>query len=455
MKATPSPLSSSSSTTGEEEEALTRDALVAYVRSGCKPRTQWRIGTEHEKFGFYRSSKAPLTYETIAYLLRALESNYEWSPIMEGENIIGLRQGGQSVTLEPGGQFELSGAPLETIHLTCAEVNSHLYQVSSIAEEIGVGFLGVGFQPKWRREDIHVMPKGRYDIMRRYMPTRGSLGLDMMLRTCTIQVNLDFESEEDMIQKMRVGLALQPVATALFANSPFKEARSSDFLSLRSQVWTDTDPDRTGDLPFVFDDDFGFETYVDYVLRVPMYFVYRGGTYVDVAGESFLDFLEGKLPQLPGERPTLQDWEDHMTTVFPEVRMKRFIEMRGADGGPWRRICALSALWVGLLYDERAQQDAYALIADWTQEERGYLRMEAAHTGLRTPFRDGTLLDVAREVLRISREGLERRGHGEMKFLASLESIVETGVTPAEELLLKFNGEWKGDIDKLFDEYCY
>ena len=318
-----------------------------------------------------------------------------------------------------------------------------------------MGFLGVGFQPKWRREDIHVMPKGRYDIMRAYMPTKGSLGLDMMLRTCTIQVNLDFESEADMVEKMRIGLALQPVATALFANSPFKEGAVTEYLSLRSNVWTDTDPDRTGDLPFVFEEGFGFEQYVDYVLRVPMYFVYRNGVYVDVSGESFEDFLEGRLPQLPGERPTLQDWEDHMTTVFPEVRLKRFIEMRGADGGPWRRICALSALWVGLLYDAQAQADAYAIVADWTREERAYLRTASPRTGLRTPFRGGTLRDVAERVLAISREGLERRGHAEAKFLASLQGIVDTGVTPAEELVAKFEGEWGGDIDRLFDEYCY
>ena len=285
---------------------------------------QFRIGTEHEKLGYDLSTKRRLSYEQIKSILEGLEERYGWERIVENGNIIGVKQSGQSVTLEPGGQFELSGATLESIHQTCAEVNSHLYQVKSISEEIGVGFLGTGFDPKWKYEDVPMMPKERYNIMKEYMPTRGTLGRDMMFRSCTIQVNLDFESEQDMIEKFRIGIALQPVATALFANSPFKEGKPTGFTSWRSHVWTDTDPDRCGTLPFVFDDDFGFEKYVDYVLDVPMYFVYRDGKYINVAGQSFRDFMEGKLPGLEGEFPTMDDWESHLTTVFPEVRLKRF-----------------------------------------------------------------------------------------------------------------------------------
>lgn len=381
---------------------------------------------------------------------------------MEGEHIIGLEQNGQSVTLEPGGQFELSGATLESLHQTCAEVNNHLYQVRSVSEELGVAFLGAGFDPKWKYEDVPKMPKQRYAIMRDYMPTRGTLGRDMMFRSCTVQVNLDFESETDMIEKFRIGIALQPVATALFANSPFKEGRPTGYLSWRSHVWTDTDPDRCGTLPFVFDPGFGFERYVDYVLDVPMYFVTRKdkitGKYVyhNVAGQSFRDFLVGRLPGLPGELPTLKDWESHLTTVFPEVRLKRFLEMRGADGGPWRLICALPALWVGLLYDSEAQSQAAALIADMTAEEREFLRDEVPRAGLKTPYRNGTMKDLAFEVLRIAHGGLERRGREEGKYLKELMEIADSGTTQAERLLELYEGPWGRSVDPYYSpEFSY
>lgn len=381
---------------------------------------------------------------------------------MEGEHIIGLEQSGQSVTLEPGGQFELSGATLESLHQTCAEVNNHLYQVRSVSEELGVAFLGAGFDPKWKYEDVPKMPKQRYAIMRDYMPKRGTLGRDMMFRSCTVQVNLDFESETDMIEKFRIGIALQPVATALFANSPFKEGRPTGYLSWRSHVWTDTDPDRCGTLPFVFDPGFGFERYVDYVLDVPMYFVTRKdkitGKYVyhNVAGQSFRDFLVGRLPGLPGELPTLKDWESHLTTVFPEVRLKRFLEMRGADGGPWRLICALPALWVGLLYDSEAQSQAAALIADMTAEEREFLRDEVPRAGLKTPYRNGTMKDLAFEVLRIAHGGLERRGREEGKYLKELMEIADSGTTQAERLLELYEGPWGRSVDPYYSpEFSY
>ena len=438
--------------------------LAAYLEAGSKPMEQWRIGTEHEKFAFYIDDHRPVPYEGprgIGALLAAL-SRFGWAPIEENGVLIGLKDTtGCSVTLEPGGQVELSGAPLPTIHQTCNEVNTHLRQVREVGVELGIGMVGLGFMPKWRREDIPWMPKGRYAIMRNYMPKRGSLGLDMMCRTCTVQVNLDFADEADMVSKMRIGLALQPVATALFGNSPFSDGQPNGFQSYRSHIWTDTDPDRTGELPFVFEPGFGFERYVDYALDVPMYFVYREGRYIDASGQSFRDFLAGRLPALPGQRPTISDWTDHLTTLFPEVRLKRFIEMRGADGGPWRRLCALPALWVGLLYDQQARNDAATLIADWTGAERAALRAQVPRLGLRTPFRDRTVRELAVEVLAIAKAGLQRRnrpdsiGEDESGFLAPLQDIADSGRSPADRKLALFHEEWDGEIDPIYEEFAY
>lgn len=436
-------------------EPLTKEDLVAYLASGCKPKEKWRIGTEHEKFGFEVGTLRPMKYEQIAELLYGIAERFDWEKIMEGDYIIGLKQDKQSISLEPGGQFELSGAPVETLHQTCAEVNSHLYQVKAVAEDLGIGFLGIGFQPKWGLKDIPIMPKGRYEIMRNYMSKVGTLGLDMMFRTCTVQVNLDFSSESDMIRKFRAGLALQPIATAVFANSPFTEGKPNGYLSMRSQIWTDTDNNRTGMLPFVFDDSFGFEQYVDYALDVPMYFVYRNKKYIDCSGLSFRDFLVGKLPAIPGELPTLNDWENHLTTIFPEVRLKRYLEMRGADGGPWRRLCALPAFWVGLLYDEASLQKVLDITADWTNEEREMLRRKVPVTGLKTPFRDGLLRHVAEDVLQLAKEGLERRGYKEVGFLKEVTEVVKTGVTPAEKLLKLYDEKWGCSVDPVFEELLY
>jgi glutamate--cysteine ligase len=439
------------------------EQLVEFLAAGCKPAEAWRIGTEHEKFGYVCADRAPLPYENgpgIRAMLEGLQ-RFGWQPVMEGDRIIALQQDMASISLEPGGQFELSGAPLETLHQTCNEVHTHLHQVKTVAEEIGAGFLGLGFQPKARRDEIPIMPKGRYAIMRRYMPKRGNLVLDMMLRTCTVQTNLDFGSEDDMRKKMRVGLALQPIATALFANSPFTEGRPNGYLSFRSAIWTDTDPDRTGDLPFAFEDGFGFERYVDYALVVPMYFVYRDGRFIDAAGQSFRDFLNGRLPALPGEMPTMDDWANHLTTLFPEVRLKRYIEMRGADGGPWRRLCALPALWTGLLYDGAALDAAWALVRDWTAAERAALRAEVPRAALKTRFRNRTVGDIARDVLEIARDGLkaralvDRNGDDESVFLETLFGIVESGRTLAEEMLALYHGPWQGRIDRVFDEFSY
>ncbi len=437
--------------------------LVEYLETGSKPESAWRIGTEHEKFAFQLSDLRPLAYDGrpgIRALLEGLQ-RFGWQPVMEGENVIALALEGQAITLEPGGQFELSGAPLETLHQTCDEVHRHLAQIKEVAGEMGAGFLGIGFQPKWPRADIPVMPKSRYGIMIEYMPAKGPTGLDMMLRTATIQVNLDFANEADMVKKFRVGLALQPVATALFASSPFTEGKPNGLLSYRSDVWTGTDPDRTGILPFVFDDGMGFERYAEHALDVPMYFVARGGEYINAAGQSFRDFLDGRLPALPGEKPTLKDWEDHLTTLFPEVRMKQFLEMRGADGGTWGRICALPSLWVGLFYDSNALGAAWDLVKDFSAEDHIYLRREAPRQALSTPFRDGTIQDLAKRVVDIARSGLKARGRldggasDETGYIDELAEIAATGRTLAEELLEKYHGPWNGSVDPVFEEYAY
>jgi glutamate--cysteine ligase len=447
----------------KDEPIARREQLVEFIAAGEKPAADWRIGTEHEKFGFRLDDLRPPTWEGergIGALLEGM-TRFGWQRVLEHGKLIALVRDNASVTLEPAGQLELSGAPLENIHETCAEVTAHLNEVKSVADEIGLGFLGMGFQPKWARADMPWMPKGRYRIMRDYMPKVGRLGLDMMTRTCTVQVNLDFADEADMVKKFRVGLALQPIATALFADSPFTEGRPNGYLSYRSHIWTDTDPHRTGMLDFVFEDGFGYERYVDYLLDVPMYFTYRGGEYVDLAGRSFRRFLAGELDELPGARPTLRDWADHMTTAFPEVRLKKYLEMRGADGGPWGRLCALPALWVGLLYDATALDAAWDLVKDFTREERHALRDGVPRHALKLPFRGGRVRDLAAEAVKIAAHGLRRRaranGHGadESVFLDALVQIVEANQTPAERKLELFHGEWHGDIDRVFREFAY
>lgn len=443
----------------------TRDDLVAWLESGCKPESEWRLGTEHEKFGYTLDDLRPLPYEGergIRAILNGLAGQFDWRPVTEAGQTIALSDdSGASITLEPGGQLELSGALLDSIHQTCTEVNTHLRQVRAVCEPMGVAFLGMGFQPKWHREDMQWMPKARYRIMRRYMERVGTLGLDMMSRTCTVQVNLDFESETDMVDKFRVSLALQPVATALFANSPFTDGRPNGYLSYRSRVWEDTDPDRTGMLPFVFDEGMGFERYTDYMLDVPMYFVYRDGEYIDASGQSFRDFLAGRLPALPGERPTLKDWEDHLTTAFPEVRMKRYLEMRGADGGPWARLCALPALWAGLLYHRPSLEAAWEIARDWTMEQRLQLRSEVPKMGLRARVGGRSVRELALEVIDLARAGLIARnrlnaaGDNETGFLAPLQEVADTGVTPAERKLKLFHGDWKESVDPVFTECSY
>jgi glutamate--cysteine ligase len=438
--------------------------LVEHIARGEKPKTEWRIGTEHEKFGFYSDGLAPVPYEGpagIKALLDGLADGYGYERVFEGEHVIALKQGGASISLEPGGQFELSGAPLEHLHQTCSEVGTHLAQLRDVAGRLGISFLGLGFSPLWSLENTPIMPKGRYVIMRNYMPKVGRLGREMMFRSCTVQTNLDFASEADMRKKLRVSLALQPIATALFANSPFAEGRLNGFLSYRGHVWSDTDPDRTGMLPFAFDEGFGYESYVRWALDVPMYFVYRDGRYIDVSGQSFRDFLSGKLAALPGERPSIKDWEDHLSTLFPEVRLKTYLEMRGADAGPWSRLCALPAFWAGIFYCDAALEAAWSLVKSWTDEDREALRRAVPAMGLSAPIRGFKAQDIARQAVAIARQGLKDRarlnaaGEDETGYLVELEDIAATGVTAAERLIERFRTEWRGDLTPVFEACAY
>jgi len=442
------------------------EQLAEYLESGCKPKADWRIGTEHEKFGYCKDTLKPLPFEgkrSIVAVLEGLRDRHGWAEVREAGHLIGLEKDGANVSLEPGGALELSGAPLETIHETCDEVNTHLREVKDIADEIGVGFIGLGAAPIWTHEEMPLMPKGRYRLMNDYMEEVGTMGRAMMRRTCTVQVNIDFGSEADMVQKLRVALALQPVATALFANSPFFEGKVNGQKSWRSHIWRHLDDARTGMLPFVFEEGFGFERYVQYALDVPMYFVYRDGQYINALGMSFRDFLKGELPALPGETPTLSDWADHLTTAFPEARIKKFMEMRGADGGPWRRLCALPAFWVGLTYDQTALDAAWDLVKTWDAETREGLRVQAAVNGLQAQVGDINMHDLAREVVAISEAGLKARafpGAGglvpdETHFLNALKESIDTGKVPADELLEHYNGDWNGDLTRIFPEYSY
>ena len=443
------------------------DALVGYMAQGEKPESAWRIGTEHEKFPFYVDGNAPVPYggdHGIRALLEGMREVLGWDPIVDAGHIIGLVEptGQGAISLEPGGQFELSGAPLETIHQTCREGNAHLAQLRQIAEPLGIRFLGLGGSPKWTLAETPRMPKSRYDIMTAYMPKVGSHGLDMMYRSCTIQVNLDFSSEADMRRKMQVSLKLQPLATALFANSPFTEGKPNGFQSWRGEIWRDTDNQRSGLLPFCFSPEFGYADYAEWALDVPMYFLIRDGRYHDVTHVTFRQFMDGALRnEVPDGMPTMGDWANHLSTLFPDVRLKRFLEMRGADGGPWRRICALPAFWVGLLYDDAALDAAETLTSAWTFEDVSAMRDAVPTEGLDAVIRNRPLVDVARDVLQISRTGLANRhrrnadGYDETHFLAPLEEAVARGTTSAQEMVTAYHTRWGGSIEPVFLEYAY
>jgi glutamate--cysteine ligase len=440
-----------------------RNELIGWIAAGEKPRSAFRLGTEHEKFPFYLSDHSPVSYDGerggIRRLLDGMSWLLGWEPIMEGDHPIGLAdvKGGGAISLEPGGQFELSGAPVETLHQTRDELDAHLAVVKRLAEPLGIGFLGLGHSPKWTLAETPIMPKSRYQIMRDYMPKVGSRGRDMMFRTCTVQVNLDFESERDMVQKLRVSLALQPIATALFAASPFSEGKLNGQRSMRSEIWRDTDNNRSGMLAFAFEDGMGYERYVDWALDVPMYFVKRGPTYHDVSGSSFRDLMKGNLAAAPGQQATIADWANHMGTLFPEVRLKRYLEMRGADAGPAAMLVALPAFWVGLLYDQGALDQAWQLVKGWSEAQRQQLRDDVPAQGLNAVVAGRSVRDIAADVLKLSRLGLSRRGYthpsgfDETQFLEPLDAIVGTGRTVADELIAKFEGDWKGSVDPAFE----
>lgn len=441
--------------------------LTDYLAAGNKPKENFRIGTEHEKFAFFRADNSPVPYfgeSSISGLLKGLQQKSGWDPILDGDNIIGLGapNGMGAISIEPGGQFELSGAPLETIHETCKESNTHLATLREIAEPMGIRFLGIGGSPKWTLAETPVMPKSRYEIMSRYMPKVGTKGLDMMYRTCTIQVNLDFSSEADMRKKMRVSMKLQSLATALFASSPFTEGKLNGLLSWRGDIWRDTDNRRSGLLDFTFRDDFGFHDYVKWALDVPMYFIVRDSRYHDCTHVTFRQFMNGALKgEVAAWEPTMGDWTNHLSTLFPDVRLKRFLEMRGADGGPWRRICGLPAFWVGLLYDDGALDAADMLTKDWTFDEVDALRNAVPAEGLKAKFRGHALYETAREVIAVSKAGLKARGRlnkegqDETIFLSPLDEVMAKKATLAEDLLALYHGRWGGSVEPVFDEYQY
>ena len=440
--------------------------LIEYLASGCKPKSDWRIGTEHEKFGYCKETLLPIPYSgdrSVLAILKGLEREFGWAPITEKNNLIGLSKNGANVSLEPGGALELSGAQVQTVFQTCDEVNEHLSQVKSIADKLNIGFIGLGAAPHWKHHEMSMMPKGRYKLMSEYMDQVGTMGKSMMFRTCTVQVNLDYSSEADMVQKMRVALALQPVATALFSNSPFFDGKLTGHKSWRSRIWRSLDAQRTGLLPFVFNEGFGFESWVEYALDVPMYFVYRDGHYINALGQSFREFMKGKLPALPGELPTLDDWADHLTTIFPEARLKKFIEMRGADAGQWHRLCALPAFWVGICYDQSSLDAAWDIVKNWDEDDRENLRVAAAKDGLNGSVGNMRLIDLAKETVQISENGLEKRAKAsssglhsdESHFLESLKENIEKRKSSADELLEKYHGSWNRDLTKIFEEYSY
>ena len=440
--------------------------LVRYLEDGNKPIESWKIGTEHEKFGYNKKDLKPLQYSgacSIESILVGLKETFGWLPIVEDNCLIGLSKGGANISLEPGGQLELSGAPLDNVHETCMEVANHLAEVKTIADRIEAGFIGLGAAPVWKHSDMPVMPKGRYKLMAPYMEKVGSHGTQMMFRTCTVQVNLDYSSELDMVKKFRVALALQPIATALFSASPFFEGKETGYSSYRARIWQDTDKDRTGMLPFVFDDGFGFEAWVDYALDVPMYFVNRNGEYLNALGQSFRDFLKGKLPALPNQKPLISDWEDHLTTIFPEVRLKKFLEMRGADAGPWAKICALPAFWVGIIYDKVSLDQAWQLCKNWSSSDRNQLSKGVAKHGLRASIANRKVIEIASDLLKISHEGLIRRNksnahktkRNEGEFLKPLFDSLEKGSSLADEINEKYQTSWSNDLNHIYSDYCY
>ena len=451
----------------KSEILSSKSQLIDWFEKGCKPKNKWKVGTEHEKFALKFNKKKnkylPVSYgeeNGINDILHEI-SKFGWKKILEKEKVIALKKCDQSITLEPGGQIELSGAPLYDIHSTCKETNEHLKLLKEVGNKLNIILLGLGSRPYENTIDIPWMPKERYKIMREYMPKKGTKGLDMMLSTCTVQANLDYSSEEDMVRKTSLAVRLQPIITALFANSPFSLGNPNGFLSIRSHIWADTDSDRCGVLKVALEKDFSFKKYIDYALSVPMYFVIRNNNYLNCAGKSFADFMEGKLEQFPGERPTLKDWEDHISTIFTEVRLKKFIEVRGADAGSWSRTCALPAFWVGILYDQDCLEAAEKICKNWNFNDIKNLSQEVSVSGLNTRIKNSNLLDLSKEFIAISKEGLRKRGirdsagQDETGYVGVLEEIVTLGKTPAETMIDNFTNKWNEDINKLIKGLSY
>ncbi len=437
------------------------DDCVNYFHAGETPEEDWVIGTEHEKIAVYEDTFERVPYEGergIAVLLERISKQGEWVPILEGSKIIGLKRGGASITLEPGGQFELSGAPLATIKETCAEFNSHVDQVKAISEDLGIVWLSLGVDPLHPVSDVPVMPKSRYQIMRDYLPTRGSLGLEMMHLSATVQANFDFSDEADMVAKVRTAMGCTPLVSALFANSPFSARGENGFVTKRLAIWADTDPDRCGLLPFVFDSGFGYERYTDWALDVPIFFLIRDGHYIPAGGLTFRGFMENGLE---GHRALLSDWDMHLTTLFPEVRLKQIIEVRGADAVPRELTCALPAIWKGLLYDADALDQAWDLVSSFTFEERVEGQVSVARKGLGAELGGQSVKPLADQLLEIASGGLDRistrRGieGGEQNFIAPLRRILESGKSPGEVMLDRWRNEWNGSLERLISYARY
>ena len=435
--------------------------LIKWFEAGCKPKNLFRIGTEHEKFVYKLNSLKPVSYNEPSGIKNILKSlvRFGWVEVSESGNIIALRKDNQSITLEPGGQLELSGAPLENIHQTCSEVNEHLKQVKIIGNELNIGFLGVGARLEGKLSSDLWMPKPRYKIMKDYMPLVGNLGLEMMADTCTVQANLDYSSEQDMRRKLKTSFILQPIVTALFASSPIEKMKPSKYITRRAAIWFDVDKDRCGTPKFIFDENLSFESWVDYALKVPMYFIKRNGQYINCAGASFEKFMLGKLEQLSNEKPTILDWEDHLSTIFTEIRLKQYIEFRGADAGPWKSLCALPALWVGLLYDSESLNEAESLAKSWSFDMYKKAYEEVPVKGLDLIINKRSINDHAKDLIAISKRGLKKRnfldgtGNDESGYLNQLEEITHTGNSQAKKMLSMWNNN--EPLKSIYDHYSY
>jgi len=444
---------------------INKNELIGYFFDGVKSKNNLKIGVEHEKFILNKESLKPISYYENNGIKNILEklTTLGWEPLYDDNKntIIAVKKGKQAITLEPGGQIELSGAPLDNIHETCEETTNHLKELKKLGNEFNFILLGIGVEPNLKLDDFPWMPKQRYKIMRKYMEQVGTLGHHMMKRTCTNQVNIDYSSEEDMINKIRLILNLESIATAIFSNSPFDQGNVSKYRSLRSHFWHHTDPNRTGLLPFVFDKDFNFEKYTDYALNIPMYFIRREHKYINMTQYTFKDYLEGKCTKVNYEA-TLDDWEDHLTTLFPQVRLKHYLEIRSMDACNWDLICSQPAFWIGILYDDEILDKIKQITEDWKGEDRQYLNKRVPEDGLKTEFKKRKLIDFAQEFFELSKKGLSKRNqlskNGEFDesiHMKDLENNLTDGCSPADCLITKFNTTWEKSVLPIYKELAY